>query len=241
MPATDQRGQQPAVFFKRTDERMEFPDPRAAPFGDIVAVGGSLRPANLLAAYRRGIFPWPIEGWPLTWFSPRERAVLEFRDLHVPQSLARARRRAGFRFTFDQDFAGVVRACAAAPRPDQAGTWITRGIYESYCALHALGGAHSVEVWEGETLAGGLYGVDAGGAFAGESMFYLRPNASKLALLHLCEHLAARGLDWLDIQVMTPHMESLGAKLVGRDEFLDKLDRALALGLELFPKQPVKG
>jgi leucyl/phenylalanyl-tRNA--protein transferase len=237
MSATDERGQQPAVFFKRTDARMEFPDPRRAPFGDIVAVGGNLRPANLLAAYRRGIFPWPIEGWPLTWFSPRERAVLEFRDLHVPQSLARARRRASFRFTFDQDFAGVVRACAEAARPDQAGTWITREIYENYTALHALGGAHSVEVWEGDLLVGGLYGVDAGGAFAGESMFYLRPNASKLALLRLVEHLSSRGLAWLDIQVMTPHMHALGAKLIDRDEFLDRLDAELARGVTLFPAQ----
>ncbi|MCA1616127.1 MAG: leucyl/phenylalanyl-tRNA--protein transferase [Acidobacteria bacterium] len=235
MPPTGQTDQQPAVFFKRTDALMAFPDPRDAPYGDIVAVGGNTRPANLLAAYRRGIFPWPIEGWPLTWFSPRERAVLDFRDLHVPRRLARERRLAGVQFTFDQDFAGVVRACALSARPEQEGTWITREIYEGYCALHRLGHAHSVEARDGGALVGGLYGVDAGGAFGGESMFYARPNASKLALLRLVEHLAARGLDWLDIQVMTPHMHALGAKLISRDEFLDRLFESLARGLDLFP------
>src|SRR5919112_884125 len=192
--------QRPALFFKRTAAPMEFPEVRGSDFGDIVAVGGSLHPVNLLAAYRRGIFPWPIEGWPLTWFCPRERAVLDFPRLHVPRSLA------------------------LAARPEQEGTWITREIYENYCALHRAGRAHSVEAWEGDELVGGIYGVDAGGAFAGESMFYLRPNASKLALLFLLDHLKSRGLDWLDIQVMTPHMHALGAKLIGRDEFLDRLD-----------------
>jgi len=138
-------------------------------------------------------------------------------------------------FTIDADFASVVRACALAERPEQEGTWITRGIYDNYTVLHREGRAHSVEAWESDTLVGGIYGVDAGGAFAGESMFYLRPNASKLALLHLVEHLAARGLAWLDIQVMTPHMHTLGAKLIPRDAFLDRLAAALELKLELFP------
>ena len=236
MLPTDEQAQQPALFFKRTDALMAFPDPRAAPYGDIVAVGGNMRPANLLAAYRRGIFPWPIEGWPLTWFSPRERAVLDFSDLHVAHSLARERRRTALRFTFDQDFAAVVRGCATSPRPGQEGTWITREIYENYCALHREGHAHSVEAWERGALVGGIYGVDAGGAFSGESMFYLRPNASKLVLLHLAAHLAARGLGWLDIQVMTPHMRTLGAKLIGRDQFLSRLSETLARRLDLFPK-----
>src|SRR5918998_5559270 len=215
--------QRPALFFKRTAAPIEFPDVRGTDFGDIVAVGGSLHPANLVAAYRRGIFPWPIEGWPLTWFCPRERAVLDFPCLHVPRSLARERRRTRLRFTIDADFAGVVRGCALAERPEQEGTWITRAIYENYTALHHAGRAHSVEAWEGGALVGGIYGVDAGGAFAGESMFYLRPNASKLALLFLIEHLRARGLGWLDIQVMTPHLEALGARLVPREDFLRML------------------
>jgi leucyl/phenylalanyl-tRNA---protein transferase len=229
--------ERPPVFFKRTAAPMQFPEVRGSNFGDIVAVGGSLHPANLVAAYQRGIFPWPIEGWPLTWFCPRERAVLDFQDLHVPRSLARERRRTSLRFTIDADFAAVVRGCALAARPEQEGTWITRGVYEGYCALHLAGRAHSAEAWEGDKLVGGIYGVDAGGAFAGESMFYLRPNASKLALLRLVEHLAARGLAWLDIQVLTPHMQALGARLIPRDEFLDRLDEALARGRVLFPAQ----
>lgn len=226
--------QHPALFFSRAVGRMNFPDPRDAPYGDIVVIGGSLRPENLLAAYRRGIFPWPMEGWPLTWFSPRRRAVLEFKDLHVSRSLARERRRSRLRLTVDRAFAAVIRRCALVPRAHEEGTWITAEVVRAYTLLHELGHAHSVEAWEGDELVGGIYGVDAGGAFAGESMFYLRPNASKLALLHLVEHLAARGLGWLDVQVMSPHMERLGANNVSRDAFLDRLDEALARKLVLF-------
>ncbi|HEX8144452.1 MAG TPA: leucyl/phenylalanyl-tRNA--protein transferase [Pyrinomonadaceae bacterium] len=213
---------------------IRFPDPRHATPEGIVAVGGDLRPENVLEAYRRGIFPWPMEGWPLVWFSPRERAVLEFTDLHVPRSLARERRRAALRLTIDRDFGAVIRACASTPRAGERGTWITPEIIRSYTELHARGCVHSVEAWDGDALVGGLYGVDADGAFAGESMFYLRPNASKLALLFLIEHLSARGLDWMDIQMMTPHMQALGAKLISRDLFLEKLARTRSRGLKLF-------
>jgi leucyl/phenylalanyl-tRNA--protein transferase len=201
---------------------------------DIVAVGGKLRPETLLAAYREGIFPWPADGLPLLWFCPRRRAVLEFRDLHVSRSLARARRRTGLRFTIDADFPGVIHACADTPRPEEEGTWITPEVMRAYTELHALGVAHSVEAWNGDRLAGGIYGVDAGGAFAAESMFYREPYASKLALLHLIEHLAGRGLDWLDIQVLTPHMEHMGAREVPRQEFLRRLRRSLKRGTDLF-------
>ena len=235
-----ERDQHPATFFKRSTEVMHFPDPRAANYGDIIAVGGNLAPPNLLAAYRRGIFPWPVEGCPLPWFSPRERAILERHDLHVPRRLARHARQSPYRLTVDAAFPRVVLQCALAKRPGECGTWITPEVFEAYCALHRLGHAHSVEAWEGDELVGGVYGVDAGGAFAGESMFYLRPNASKLALLHLFRYLNARGLDWLDIQVMTPHMEALGAKLVSRDTFLERLECALARGLELFPHEALK-
>jgi leucyl/phenylalanyl-tRNA---protein transferase len=213
---------------------VTFPDPREATPEGVVAVGGRPEPEFLIEAYRRGIFPWPVEGYPLLWFSPPERAILVFDELHVARSLARERRRARFRFTFDEAFGRVVRACAAIERPHEDGTWITPAMVRGYEKFHRLGHAHSVEVWEGGELVGGLYGVDAGGAFAGESMFHLRPNASKLALLHLVEHLRARGLDWLDIQVLTPHMEAFGARLVPREEFLDRLARALRRGLKLF-------
>jgi leucyl/phenylalanyl-tRNA--protein transferase len=212
---------------------IRFPDPRRAP-DDIVAVGGEAQPEVLLQAYRRGIFPWPVEGYPLLWFCPKVRAVLEFRDLHVPRRLERERKVSGLRFTLDRDFGAVIRACAKVPRPD-GGTWITPEIVRGYTELHRLGHAHSVEAWDGGALVGGLYGVDAGGAFAGESMFYLRPNASKLALLFLVEHLRGRGLDWMDIQMMTPHMRALGAKLLSRDAFLEKLSATRRRGLTLFP------
>lgn len=214
--------------------RMHFPDPRDATPDGIVAVGGRPEPDYLLEAYRNGIFPWPVEGYPLLWFSPPERAVIDFAEMHVPRRLARERRRARFTFTIDRAFERVVRACASTPRTHEQGTWITPAMIRGYAEFHRRGHAHSVEVWEGEELVGGLYGVDAGGAFAGESMFHLRPNASKLALLHLIDHLSARGLSWLDIQVMTPHMETLGAKLISRDRFLERLSAALERNLRLF-------
>ena len=212
----------------------QFPDPREATEDGVVAVGGRPEPALLEEAYARGIFPWPVEGYPLLWFSPPERALLFFDELHVPRSLARERRRTRLTFTIDRDFRGVIEACAAVARAHETGTWITPWMIRGYREFHRRGRAHSVEAWEGKELVGGLYGVDAGGAFAGESMFHLRPNASKLALLHLVEHLRARGLGWLDIQVMTPHMEALGARLVPREEFLDLLARTQARGLKLF-------
>jgi leucyl/phenylalanyl-tRNA--protein transferase len=214
---------------------IRFPDPREAGPEGLVAVGGNLHPSTLVEAYRRGIFPWPIEGYPLTWFSPPERAILEFGELHVPRRLERERRRKPFRLTIDADFRAVISACAAAPRPEEEGTWINEDIIEAYSELHRRGHAHSAEAWDaGGALVGGIYGVEVEGVFAGESMFYLRPNASKLALVHLVEHLGARGLDWMDIQVMTPHMQRLGAKLITRDAFLEKLEATRRRGLKLF-------
>ena len=213
---------------------IRFPDPKYATAEGIVALGGDLQPENVLEAYRRGIFPWPIEGWPLTWFCPQERAILEFSDLHIPRRLLRERRRTALRFTIDADFRRVIRACASITRNGESGTWITPAVIRSYTELHRRGYVHSVEAWEDDALVGGLYGVDADGAFAGESMFYLRPNASRLALLHLIEHLCARGLDWMDIQMMTPHMEAFGAKLVSRDRFLEKLAQTRSRRLKLF-------
>ncbi len=212
----------------------EFPDPRSANPEGVVAVGGDLHPDSLLLAYRQGIFPWPVEGLPLLWFSPAERGVLEFAHLHISRSLARARKHTALRFTIDAAFTAVIRACADTPRPGQDGTWITPQIVAAYTRLHRLGIAHSVEAWNGTRLVGGVYGVDVDGAFAAESMFYHEPYASKLALLHLVDHLLRHGLDWLDIQVLTPHLTRLGARPMPRDEFLEKLRRTRARGLRLF-------
>jgi leucyl/phenylalanyl-tRNA--protein transferase len=210
-----------------------FPDPRYAR-SDIVALGEDLSVDTLREAYRKGIFPWPHEGLPLPWFSPRRRAVIYFDELYVGRSLRKAQRREPFTFTIDRDFGAVIRACSEAERPDQDGTWISPEFIEVYTALHEAGEAHSVEVWEDGRLAGGLYGVDAGGVFTGESMFHRAPDASKLALLFLIEHLASRGATLLDCQVMTPHMEALGAREIPRGRFLDALAEAQAKGLELF-------
>lgn len=213
-----------------------FPDPRQTGPDGIVAVGGQLTTDTLLLAYAQGIFPWPMPPlFPLVWFCPEERAVLEFCDLHVSRSLAKAQKKLPYEITMDKAFEQVIKICSKTPRPNQDGTWITPAIISAYCKLHSLGHAHSVEVWDQGQLIGGLYGVEIKGAFAGESMFYRKPNASKLALLYLIETLERRGGTWLDIQAMTPHMEALGAKLIPRDEFLKKLAETHSRSLKLFP------
>jgi leucyl/phenylalanyl-tRNA--protein transferase len=213
---------------------LTFPDPEGASPEGIVAIGGDLHPETLRSAYRQGIFPWPVEDLPLLWFSPPDRGVLFFADLHVPRSLRRAANRSLLEFTIDRSFEAVIRWCAKRQRPGQPGTWITAPVIAAYSRLHRLGMAHSVEAWSGDDLVGGLYGVDVDGAFAAESMFYLQPNASKLALLYLVEHLAARGLDWLDIQVLTPHLARLGAKTIPRKAFLARLLETRGRGIQLF-------
>jgi leucyl/phenylalanyl-tRNA---protein transferase len=210
-----------------------FPDPRYAR-SDIVAVGGDLRVETLRDAYRHGIFPWPHEGLPLPWFSPRRRAVIFFDQLHVGRSVRKAFKASRFQFTIDGAFSDVIELCAESPRPGQDGTWIEPYIINAYLGFHRAGDAHSIEVWEGEELAGGLYGVDSGGVFTGESMFHVRPNASKLGLLYLIDHLRERGATWLDCQVMTPHMEALGAREIARARFLDMLANAQAASGRLF-------
>lgn len=214
---------------------VRFPDPSTASPEGLVAVGGDLHPETILGAYRQGIFPWPVENLPLLWFSPPQRGILEFRSLHVSRSLGRARRRSGLTLTVDGAFREVIRHCASVPRPGQHGTWITPEIIDAYGGLHDLGIAHSVEVWREARLVGGLYGVDVDGAFAAESMFRLETGASKLALLHLVDHLRAHGLDWLDVQVLSPHLARLGAVEIPRQAFLERLRQTRARGLCLFP------
>ncbi|MBK8465706.1 MAG: leucyl/phenylalanyl-tRNA--protein transferase [Chloracidobacterium sp.] len=202
---------------------------------DVVSFGTKLTVENVREAYLKGIFPWYTEGVPLPWHCPEERAILEFADLNVPRSLERARRKNDLTFTIDKDFRAVIRECSLAHRPGQRGTWITNEFERVFTELHDKGMAHSVEVWDADSnLVGGLYGVDAGGVFCGESMFYKVPNASKIALLFLIDHLRSRGSTWLDTQVMTPHFEALGAKEIYRDEFLEKLAFTQRSSLKLF-------
>jgi leucyl/phenylalanyl-tRNA--protein transferase len=211
-----------------------FPNPRNTGPEGIVCFGANLKPETLLEAYREGIFPWPVEGLPLAWFCPPERGILEFDRLHIPRSLARLRKKNPFRLTFDTAFDDVIEACADITRKGQDGTWITEPMELAYKRLHRLGHAHSVEAWDGDRLVGGIYGVDAGGAFSGESMFHLETGASKLALLHLVDWLRGRGLEWMDIQMLTPHLAALGARLIPRDDFLTRLARTLARPARLF-------
>ncbi len=201
----------------------------------VVALLGDLSVETLTGAYRRGIFPWPHEGYPLCWFCPDPRAVLRLDAVHVPKSLAKEQRKNQFTFTIDRAFADVITLCKQSKRPDQESTWITKEMQAAYIALHQAGVAHSVEAWNsaGE-LVGGLYGVDSGGVFTGESMFYREPYASKLCLLHLFDHLRQRGSGWIDIQMMTAHFQQLGASEIPRTEFLESLAATQARNLSLF-------
>ncbi len=210
-----------------------FPDPRYAR-SEVIAVGDDLGVDTLRDAYRHGIFPWPHEELPLPWFSPKRRAVIFFDELHVGRSLRKTQKRSPFTFTIDRDFARVIAQCSLAPRPGQDGTWIRQDMIDAYSRLHRAGDAHSVEAWEGDELAGGLYGVDAGGVFTGESMFHHRTDASKLALLFLIDQMRERGATWLDCQVMTPHMEALGARHIARARYLDLLAKAQSANRSLF-------
>lgn len=217
----------------RNRDLIYFLDPAQAIDG-IVGLGGPLTTGKLLSAYCSGIFPWPINEQILPWCCPEERGILDFNELHIPRRLARTRRQSTFHFTIDRAFSEVITNCATVERKHESVTWITRQMIRAYCELHTKGHAHSVEVWEGTELVGGLYGVDACGSFSGESMFQLRSNASKLALLFLIEHLRERGLDWMDIQMVTPHLEALGARVVSRDEFLERLAATQQRKLILF-------
>ncbi|HEX7330875.1 MAG TPA: leucyl/phenylalanyl-tRNA--protein transferase [Pyrinomonadaceae bacterium] len=220
-------------MMSRDSGLIYFLDPAHAIDG-IVALGGPLTTTNLLRAYCSGIFPWPIDDDILPWCCPEERGVLEFSELHIPRRLARTRHQ--FQFTIDRAFPQVITHCATVKRRHESGTWITEEMIRAYCELHRQGHAHSVEVWEGTELVGGIYGVDGCGSFSGESMFALRSNASKFALLFLIEHLKSRGLDWMDIQMVTPLLESLGAKAVWREAFLKKLAATQKRRLILFPQ-----
>jgi len=215
----------------RLGTSIRFPPAEAADPSGLLAVGGDLRPERLLRAYAEGIFPWPHEGYPLLWFSPDPRMVLPLPELHVSRRLARTLRQGRFRLTLDSAFEDVVRACAAAPRPGEAGTWITPGIVRAFVRLHHLGHAHSIETWIDGGLAGGLYGLSVGRTFVGESMFTRRPDAGKIALVRLVEQLRRLGFETFDAQVWTEHVERLGFRERPRAEYL----RALRAGLDFEP------
>lgn len=188
--------------------------------------GGDLTPQRLLAAYRNGIFPWFSPGDPILWWSPDPRLILFPTEFHASHSLRRRLRRADYEIRLDTAFAAVISACAQTPRPGQSGTWISDRMQRAYLHLHELGIAHSVETWVDGRLVGGLYGVELGRVFFGESMFAHATDASKLALAHLARFLEARGFAVIDCQMTTPHLRSLGAREVPRAEFCALLTAA---------------
>lgn len=213
------------------EDYFQFPDPRRA--GNIVCRGANLSPGVLLSAYRQGIFPWFSAREPITWYSPDPRFVLPAGQLHISESARRLLNKArspasGIRITLDQQFEKVIRSCATVKRRFQFGsTWITSSMIDAYCRLHELGYAHSVEVWRGSSLIGGLYGVSLGAAFFGESMFSMESGASKIGFLTFARQLFDRGYEFIDCQVPTEYLRLMGAVTVARDTYLQMLAHAL--------------
>jgi len=206
-------------------DKLEFPDVASANREGLLAVGGDLSTERLLLAYRSGIFPWTDE--PLTWWSPDPRAIFDLHSFTPPTRLAQKIRRSPFTITFDRAFAQVIEACAQPARGRET-SWISPNFVAAYARLHAEGHAHSVEAWQGEQLVGGVYGVCLGGFFAGESMFHLVTDASKIALVHLFTRLRDRGFLLFDTQVVSPLTVRLGAIEIPRNEYLRRLKVALA-------------
>lgn len=209
----------------RLDERLLFPEPALAEPDGLLAVGGDLSTERLLLAYQNGIFPWYSDDTPILWYSPHERFVLYPQELKISKSMRQVLRSGKFIITTDTCFNDVIAACSTAPREGQDGTWITDDMKAAYNKLHAEGHAHSVEVWEHNELVGGIYGVQVGHVFCGESMFSRASNASKTALIHLCQ---SGQFELIDCQVHTEHLESMGANMISREQYMTVLKTGLS-------------
>ncbi len=199
-----------------------FPDPRTATPQGVVAYGGDLSPSRLLLAYRSGIFPWYSKNDPILWWSPDPRLIMELDDFKLQRSLKKKLK--NFEFRFDTAFDEVIRECATIHRPGQSGSWILSEVVEAYSVLHEMGHAHSVEAYQDGKLVGGLYGVVIGKVFCGESMFAKVSDASKAAFAVLIAHLKAWKFEFIDAQIPTEHLKSLGAVEVSREHFLERLE-----------------
>lgn len=224
----------------RLGSEFIFPPSRLAEENGLLAIGGDLAPQRLLRAYSQGVFPWYNDGEPILWWSPMPRCVLLPGNFHLSRSLRQLLRRGEYCVTIDQSFAAVIRACATSGERRLSGTWIGAEMVTAYEELFALGYCHSFEVWAGEELVGGLYGVCLGRSFFGESMFHLRTDASKLALYALSQTLFLRSFVMIDMQLPTPHLLSLGGRLLDRDVFESLLKEALEADNSLncsFPDQ----
>lgn len=204
----------------RLDEHLIFPKPDLAEPDGLLAVGGDLCTERLLLAYQNGIFPWYSDDTPILWYSPHERFVLFPDELKISKSMRQVLRSGKLRVTMDTCFNDVITACSTAPREGQDGTWIVPDMIAAYNRLHTKGYAHSIEVWQENDLVGGLYGVHVGGVFCGESMFSRVSNASKTALIYLCN---TRLYKLIDCQVHTDHLESMGARTISREQYMDVL------------------
>ena len=206
--------------------KVVFPPVEDATEDGLVAIGGDLEIDTIVEAYHRGIFPWPISlDFPLAWFSPDPRGVLNFEEIHLSKSFEKFLKKTTFKVTFNTAFREVIKACAMSPRRGQSSTWITPEIISGYVNLFADEKAYSVEVWDGNTLVAGLYGVVMGNFCSGESMFTKLPNASKLALYTLVKHLESKGLTYLDTQMVTPVVEQFGGRYIPREEFLKRIEK----------------
>ncbi len=211
-----------------------FPPLEAASPEGLLAVGGDLNPDRLLSAYRQGVFPWFSDGQPILWWSPDPRAILYPANLHISRSLRKSLRTQDFEVTADRAFDRVIQRCAES-RNAREGTWITSGMQEAYCTLHRMGYAHSIETWQNGQLVGGLYGLAIGKAFFGESMFSQITDASKTALVALAASLTTGGYHFIDCQVVSEHLNSLGAQAVPRDRFSSELKQAVEIPLNGTP------
>ena len=203
--------------------KIEFPHPSKASEEGIVAWGGDLTPSRIIRAYQEGIFPWYSKQDPILWWSPDPRFIMEFDDFKLSRSLKKSLKK--FTYKIDNDFSSVIHACATVPREGQNGTWILPEVVEAYETLYGMGIAHCVESYYDGELVGGLYGLGIGGVFCGESMFSVKSDASKAAYFILIQHLKKWGFSFIDAQVPTPHLASLGAKEISREEFLERLHK----------------
>lgn len=208
-----------------TELKKIFSNPRTETLEGVIAVGGRLNPELLVHAYAHGIFPWPHQGYPLLWFCPDERGVIDFSELHIPRSFHKwlKKNRALFTITINERFQEVVKNCKTQRRAGQQGTWITKEIEENYLALHKKGQAFSLEVLRGDELVGGIYGVQSKKYVSCESMFHKIDNTSKLALYELIHYLQGIGHRWVDIQMLTSVCKSFGGKLISKNEFLNRI------------------
>lgn len=219
MPSILETIRQYGYHFPPVESALKEPD-------GLLASGGDLNPGRILQAYSQGIFPWYSPEDPILWWSPDPRCVLFTDELHISRSMRKWLNQHSYQVTLDKAFPAVIAACAA-PRAKQAGTWINADIQNAYCQLHDANMAHSVEVWDKDQLVGGLYGIAIGSMFFGESMFSKTRNTSKLAFITLVEKLRAEGFSMIDCQVYNPHLETLGARCIPREEFIAIIQRQM--------------